>query len=241
MAIDFKALNEAVDIKDVADLIGLRVDRRSFCLCPFHGDKNPSMVVKGHRYRCFACGANGDSIDLYANYCNTDMITSAKEVAKIVGGIQQYTYEDRNIVEDAKDNLTKEELDLIIGKIKLPMSMAKKTIVAKSEIAIEPEGRKNGGEFFDGEYLLFKTTKSSTLADVKTREFDIYKDFLLRLAERKKYVFDQLSKRVKNVNRQELSDKDRNILSDVYARRAEECERILNKIKKFSASKLRKG
>ena len=37
--------------------------RRGKYLCPFHGDTNPSITVKGNRWTCWACGAKGDIID----------------------------------------------------------------------------------------------------------------------------------------------------------------------------------
>lgn len=35
----------------------------AFIVCPFHGDSNPSLLVKESRWHCFGCGAHGDSID----------------------------------------------------------------------------------------------------------------------------------------------------------------------------------
>jgi hypothetical protein len=37
--------------------------RRGMALCPFHGDKSPSLGIKNNRYNCFACGAKGSVID----------------------------------------------------------------------------------------------------------------------------------------------------------------------------------
>ncbi len=38
--------------------------KKGKALCPFHDDHNPSMSVKNNRYRCWSCGAKGDSINL---------------------------------------------------------------------------------------------------------------------------------------------------------------------------------
>lgn len=39
---------------------------RSKILCPFHDESRPSAVVdwERQRFRCFACGVNGDAVDL---------------------------------------------------------------------------------------------------------------------------------------------------------------------------------
>ena len=37
--------------------------QRNRWTCPFHDDRHPSITVKGTRWTCWACGANGDVID----------------------------------------------------------------------------------------------------------------------------------------------------------------------------------
>ena len=52
-------------IESVAGTLGYAVIRHR-ALCPFHDDHHPSLGfdVRRNRYRCFACGAHGDVIDL---------------------------------------------------------------------------------------------------------------------------------------------------------------------------------
>jgi DNA primase len=52
-------------IEGVAERLGLRVNRHK-SLCPFHDDHNPSLTfnVRRNTYRCYACGAHGDTISL---------------------------------------------------------------------------------------------------------------------------------------------------------------------------------
>ena len=49
----------------MAGRLGLGVTRRQ-ALCPFHDDHHPSLTLSPRRgtYRCYACGARGDTIDL---------------------------------------------------------------------------------------------------------------------------------------------------------------------------------
>lgn len=52
-------------IEGVAERLGLRVNRHK-SLCPFHDDHTPSLTfnVARNKYKCFACGASGDTISL---------------------------------------------------------------------------------------------------------------------------------------------------------------------------------
>ena len=59
----------ATPIEDVAKELGMTVVRHK-ALCPFHDDRHPSLRFKGNRFKCFACGASGDVIDLVMRYNN---------------------------------------------------------------------------------------------------------------------------------------------------------------------------
>ena len=46
----------------ITDILGLRnTGRRQHVVCPFHGDKNPSMTIypKDNSYHCFGCSRHG--------------------------------------------------------------------------------------------------------------------------------------------------------------------------------------
>ena len=60
-------------IEGVAERLGLQVVRHK-CLCPFHADSHPSLSfrVSKNTYRCFVCGASGDTISLVMKYLNKD-------------------------------------------------------------------------------------------------------------------------------------------------------------------------
>lgn len=47
--------------------------------CLFHNDSHPSMTIfKDNKFKCFACGAHGDSIDLIMKLCNLNFIEAIK-------------------------------------------------------------------------------------------------------------------------------------------------------------------
>lgn len=59
----FRAARERVTARQAADTYGISVDRHGKALCPFHHDHHPSMSFKDGRFRCWSCGAAGDSIE----------------------------------------------------------------------------------------------------------------------------------------------------------------------------------
>lgn len=78
--IDFRSVRERVPAEDAARFYGLEFNRRGWAVCPFHQDKHPSISFKGGRFRCWACGANGDSLDFTARLFNLDSVQAAEKL-----------------------------------------------------------------------------------------------------------------------------------------------------------------
>ncbi len=76
----FRETRERVSALDAARYYGLIFDRKGWALCPFHPDENPSMSFKDGRFRCWACGARGDCIDLAARLFGLDSIGALKRL-----------------------------------------------------------------------------------------------------------------------------------------------------------------
>ena len=53
--------------------------------CPFHSDNDPSMKLNDTYYYCFACGANGDAIDLTAKLFDLNPRQAAEKLASDFG------------------------------------------------------------------------------------------------------------------------------------------------------------
>ena len=78
--IDYERLLHNVSIEDIANRLGMALKKTSanqfVSLCPFHDDKNPSLLIDCSReggrqhFYCFSCGAKGDSIDLVKQKLN---------------------------------------------------------------------------------------------------------------------------------------------------------------------------
>ena len=64
----------------VAQRLGLTVKRHK-ALCPFHDDHTPSLTFKKNHFRCWSCGASGDSIDLVMKYLNKDFREACRWLA----------------------------------------------------------------------------------------------------------------------------------------------------------------
>ena len=88
----------ATPIEEVAGKLGMRVVRHT-ALCPFHNDKNPSLHFhRGkNRYKCFACGASGDVVDLVMKYNNVGFKEAVAEILEKKGEVL--------VVEDYHDDL----------------------------------------------------------------------------------------------------------------------------------------
>ena len=58
-------------IEGVAEQLGLQV-KRHLCLCPFHNDHHASLSfnLRKNTFRCFVCGASGNTIDLVMRCLN---------------------------------------------------------------------------------------------------------------------------------------------------------------------------
>lgn len=56
-------------------------------ICPFHSDGHPSLKVNDNKgiYKCFACGAAGDSIKFVQDKLNLSFVEAVKEVASKIG------------------------------------------------------------------------------------------------------------------------------------------------------------
>ncbi len=66
-------------IEGVAERLGLHVTRH-MCLCPFHDDHHASLSFRPGRgtWRCFTCGAHGDTIDLVMRYLGKDFLDACR-------------------------------------------------------------------------------------------------------------------------------------------------------------------
>ena len=67
-------------IEGVAERLGLQVSRHK-CLCPFHDDHHASLSFKKNKYRCWSCGASGDTISLVEKVLRKDFLDACSWLA----------------------------------------------------------------------------------------------------------------------------------------------------------------
>ena len=68
-----KELNRIEDV--MRSYVTLKRSGRTYkCLCPFHSERTPSMVVypESNSFYCFGCGAGGDTITFIMKAENLD-------------------------------------------------------------------------------------------------------------------------------------------------------------------------
>ena len=70
-------------IEGVAERLGLRVTRHK-CLCPFHDDHHASLSfsLRRNTFRCFACGAHGNAIDLAMHLLHKPFLDACRWLAE---------------------------------------------------------------------------------------------------------------------------------------------------------------
>ena len=62
----FQEVKELLDIRQVVEFYGFKINRAGQFPCPFHNDRHPSASIKKDYFNCFVCGAGGDVIKFTA-------------------------------------------------------------------------------------------------------------------------------------------------------------------------------
>ena len=78
------SVKQAVTAREAAEYYGIEPNRAGMCLCPFHGERTPSMKLD-ERFHCFGCGADGSVIDLAAGLFELSPLEAAKKLAADFG------------------------------------------------------------------------------------------------------------------------------------------------------------
>lgn len=79
----FTEIKERVSFVDLAREYGIRLKKNGshyICLCPFHSEKTPSMVLYKDGYKCFGCGEAGDAISFVSKLQGLKPIDAAKDI-----------------------------------------------------------------------------------------------------------------------------------------------------------------
>lgn len=79
----FEEVKSQLNITQVVEYFGFKVNRARRFVCPFHNDTNPSASIKNDYFHCFSCGAGGDLITFTAKYWGLRNIDAAKKLIEI--------------------------------------------------------------------------------------------------------------------------------------------------------------
>ena len=78
----FEEVKRQLNIRQVVEHYGFRVNRAGKFTCPFHNDHKPSASIKNDYFHCFVCGAGGDIITFTAKHLGLSNIDAAKELVR---------------------------------------------------------------------------------------------------------------------------------------------------------------
>lgn len=93
---DFEEIKRSTDLARVVESYGIKLEGASRNghlkgLCPFHDDKNPSLIVSPEKgvYHCLACGAAGNAIQFVARMDGIEDRAAALKLLTALPGIQR--------------------------------------------------------------------------------------------------------------------------------------------------------
>lgn len=78
----FDEVKQQLNIRQVVEHYGFKVNRAGQFICPFHNDHKPSASIKNDFFNCFVCGAGGDLITFTAKYLGMTNLDAARELVR---------------------------------------------------------------------------------------------------------------------------------------------------------------
>ena len=76
----FEDVKQQLNIRQVVEFYGYKVNRAGQFICPFHNDHKPSASIKKDYFNCFVCGAGGDLITFTAKLHGLSNINACKKL-----------------------------------------------------------------------------------------------------------------------------------------------------------------
>lgn len=90
--IDQSIVEDILKRADIVDVISsyinvIKKGRNYVAVCPFHDDKNPSMMISKEKqiFKCFVCGTGGNAITFIQKYENISFENAVKKLAELIG------------------------------------------------------------------------------------------------------------------------------------------------------------
>ena len=76
----FAEVKQRLNIRQVVEFYGYKVNRNGQFICAFHNDHKPSASIKNDYFNCFVCGAGGDLITFTAKLHGLSNIDACKKL-----------------------------------------------------------------------------------------------------------------------------------------------------------------
>ena len=191
---------------DIVDIIGERIDlKRSGsnykARCPFHDEKTPSFMVSQAKqiYKCFGCGASGDSIKFVMSYDNLSYPDAIRHLASRYGIEIVEEHSDR-AYEKSDDG--KKELLRILNKYACDLfheNLIKEINANTSDVAEYLKMRKLGRDLVEKFKIGFAPDQWNTLKEDKRfsgQSEEILVEAGLRKKSEKGKIYDQFRNRL---------------------------------------------
>ena len=81
----FDEVKQQLNIRQVVEFYGYKVNRNGQFICAFHNDHKPSASIKNDYFNCFVCGAGGDLITFTAKLHGLSNINACKKLVSDFG------------------------------------------------------------------------------------------------------------------------------------------------------------
>ena len=78
----FEEVKQQLNIIQVIENFGFKVNRAHKFICPFHNDTHPSASIKNDYFNCFVCGTGGDLITFTAKYLSINNLEACRELIR---------------------------------------------------------------------------------------------------------------------------------------------------------------
>ena len=81
----FAEVKQRLNIRQVVEFYGYKVNRNGQFICAFHNDHKPSASIKNDYFNCFVCGAGGDLITFTAKLHRINNYDACKKLVSDFG------------------------------------------------------------------------------------------------------------------------------------------------------------
>ncbi|MGI6545501.1 MAG: CHC2 zinc finger domain-containing protein [Fastidiosipilaceae bacterium] len=84
--LDAKEIATQITAHDIAKRLGVKINNRGYCCCPFHEEKTASLkFYENGTWHCFGCGKGGNSVTFVMLFYNLSCPKACKWIQRTLG------------------------------------------------------------------------------------------------------------------------------------------------------------